>query len=723
MRKKLIFFTLSSLALIFMFIFVFDMVKLYAKDEEVKEYEISSNSDFFIDSSLFTHLDDDTPYNQGDVDLTGFNKKLENSKLELYINNKTGAIRVLNKETDYYWCSDVLDIDSYKFTNIIKSRLICSFRLLYRDEKNNVKEIFTNNSEVDLQIYTEDNELINDVYLNKAKIGFKYIISLDENKLTVRLDHESIVEEGTNKINSISLFPYLGASFKDTIPGYFFIPSGSGALIRFSETSPISGRYEASFFGVDANQQNNSEGEVLSMPIFGVNHGKNKNAVFANITSGAAFGSLVYSPPSLDQNFNVLYPVFKLREPYVMTIPGSDKLTVVPEKYYNEDIKIEYTFLSNSDANYVGMAKAYQKYLLDNESIARQESTNKDINLNIEAFGSDYSKGLIFKKHINMTTTRDLLKINEEFDSVGIKNIIYTLRAFTKGGYSGQSVSRYKFNGRLGSLNDLKDLDAYLYYNPIESYNSKKSYPGKVLVNIFNEKSYIYVESNKYKFYSGVKSVLQYTKKALEKYDNIAFDGLGYRLYGDKNNKYDRYEVLNEYSNLLGNKKLMLYKPNSYLFKNTLAYLNMPLYSERSRFVTDSVPFIEIVLKGYMDFYSTFLNFSSNIDLDVLKCIEYGVNPAYLISYKQSYLLSDSLSNNYYATYYGTLSELMKSQYKYINNALKEVNGESIVNKEMVIEGVSVTEYSNGKKIIVNYTNDSYNYEGTLVSSKSYLVK
>ena len=71
-----------------MFIFVFDMVKLYAKDEEVKEYEISSNSDFFIDSSLFTHLDDDTPYNQGDVDLTGFNKKLENSKLELYINNK-----------------------------------------------------------------------------------------------------------------------------------------------------------------------------------------------------------------------------------------------------------------------------------------------------------------------------------------------------------------------------------------------------------------------------------------------------------------------------------------------------------------------------------------------------------------------------------------------------------------------------------------------------------
>ena len=718
MRKKIIFLALTCFALVFSFVLLFDVITLASEPSEY-EYTINTDNDFFIDSSLFTHMDDETIVDQGEVELTNFTKRLENSKIVLYSNSKNGAIRVLNKETNYYWCSDILNIDDYKFNNAIKRRLTSSFRIIYRDEKNNVQDLYTADNKVDLDQYVEDDVLVNDVYIESAGIAFTYYISLDDNKFIVNLDHKSIEEESTNKFNSICFFPYLGASYKNNIPGYFFIPSGSGALIRFNESSPISAKYEASFYGVDANQKNNSEGEVLSLPIFGYTHGANQNAILANVTSGAAFGSIVYSPSNVDQGFNVLYSTFSLREPYVMQIPGSDKLTVVPDEYYKEDVTIEYTVLSNDEANYVGMAKAYQEYLLDNNELTKEDVGQGDIKLNIEAFGSDYSKGLIFKKYYNMTTTKNLLNINEDLNNANIKNIMYTLRAFNKGGYSGQSVKNYKFNRKLGSLNDLKDLEYYFYYNPIESYNSKKSFPGKVLVNLVNEKSYIFVDSNKYKFYSNVKAVLQYTNKALNKYDNIAIDGLGYRLYGDNNNEYDRYQVLNEYKKLLGDRKVLLYKPNSYLFKNTKSYLNMPLYSERSRFATDSVPFLEIVLKGYISYYSTFLNFSSNIDLDVLKCIEYGVNPSYLITEKQSYLLSDTLSNNYYATYYGNLSSMIKGQYMYINNVLKEVNGASIDDRIIVCEGVSVVKYSNGKEIVVNYTNDSYTYNGVLVSGKS----
>ena len=166
-----------------------------------------------------------------------------------------------------------------------------------------------------------------------------------------------------------------------------------------------------------------------------------------------------------------------------------------------------------------------------------------------------------------------------------------------------------------------------------------------------------------------------------------------------------------------------MFTPNSYFLESTSKYLNMPLYSARYRFVTDSVPFLEIVLKGYIDYYSPYLNFSSNIDLDVLKCIEFGVSPAYLVTDKESYNLSNTLSSNYYATYYETVEEIIKSNYKYINDALKQVIGSEIENREIIEEGISVVSYSNGKKIIVNYTNDPYNYEGALVSARSYLVK
>ena len=193
-------------------------------------------------------------------------------------------------------------------------------------------------------------------------------------------------------------------------------------------------------------------------------------------------------------------------------------------------------------------------------------------------------------------------------------------------------------------------------------------------------------------------------------------------MYGDKNNKLARYEVLNKYSELLGDNKLPLFTPNSYLLKNTSIYFNMQLYSSRYRFVTDSVPFLEIVLKGYIDYYSPYLNFSSNIDLDVLKCIEYGVNPAFLITEKQSYLLSDTLASNYYATYYESLKSIIISKYNYINGALKNVTGATITNRSILDEGISLVTYSNGVSIIVNYTKDAYNYGGTVVDALGYKV-
>ena len=273
---------------------------------------------------------------------------------------------------------------------------------------------------------------------------------------------------------------------------------------------------------------------------------------------------------------------------------------------------MEYTILSGDEANYLGMAKAYRDTLVEDGILVRDDNSDP-IDVQIEAFGRDYEKGLIFRKYKNMTTTKDILHINEDLEVAGISNIFYTLRAFNKKGYSNQSVKNYNFDSKLGKMKDLKDLEAYFYYNPVESYNSKKSYPSKVLVNLYNEKNYIAVETNKYKFYANDKDVIKYTTKAVDKYDGkIALDGIGYRLYGDKNNKITRSEMLETYSNLLGDSKLPMYKPNYYFLSNTSKYLNMPLYSERSRFVSDSVPFLEILLKGYIDYYSPYLNFSSN---------------------------------------------------------------------------------------------------------------
>ena len=129
----------------------------------------------------------------------------------------------------------------------------------------------------------------------------------------------------------------------------------------------------------------------------------------------------------------------------------------------------------------------------------------------------------------------------------------------------------------------------------------------------------------------------------------------------------------------------------------------MSLYHEKMKFITDSVPFTQIVLRGYVDLYSTYLNFSSNQDIDVLKCIEYGVYPAYLITQEASHNLSKTLSNNLYATEYNRVKDRMFADYAKVKGALDNVVGAKIVEREVLELGVIEVTYSNGVKIVVDY--------------------
>ena len=165
------------------------------------------------------------------------------------------------------------------------------------------------------------------------------------------------------------------------------------------------------------------------------------------------------------------------------------------------------------------------------------------------------------------------------------------------------------------------------------------------------------------------------------------------------------------YSQLLDD-TMPLFKPNEYFLGNTSHYLNMPLYHDRLRFITDSVPFLQIVLRGYVDYYSTYLNFSTNSDIDLLKCIEYGSNLAYLISYEESYKVANTLSSHLYATYYESNRESMFEQINSANRAFNSIKNQKIVDREVIENGIVKVTYGNDVEIYVNYTDTSYTVPG-----------
>ena len=228
-------------------------------------------------------------------------------------------------------------------------------------------------------------------------------------------------------------------------------------------------------------------------------------------------------------------------------------------------------------------------------------------------------------------------------------------------------------------------------------------------------------ENVKYKYYSNVNTLSNGLSDAMAKYkNNLAVDGL-YHLYGDYNNKYERYQVMETMEGIFDD-TVPMFKPNAYMLADTSHYLNMPLYHDRSRFLTDSVPFLQILLRGYVDYYSTYLNFSTNQEIDLLKCIEYGSNLAYLISAEESYLIANTLSNHLYATHYESNKENIFAQINSANIALSSVKGQTIEKRRVIENGFVEVTYSNGVRIYVNYTDQVQKYNGIEVLDMKYKV-
>lgn len=730
MKKKIL------IALLVLMLPAFLIVNLLA-DESSDNYEEQGklNSDIMIDSPLFTAKETGEKYVQPESSLImdDFELVASNNNFELWTNEDNGAIRVKNLNTGYLWASDVLSIDDYSFGKAQARTATAAFELRYAKD-NTVKQP-VNSSENDFKISVKSNGPVvtYTVKNNDIDIEFKYTLTLTDTGIDLKLPNDSIQEKGDCQLISITFFQYLGSVFGSTVPGYVFVPSGNGGLIRFANNPAINAIYSQSYYGTDANRNKDTEEGVLSLPIYGVTHGVEQNAMLTRIKSGAGLAKFNYAPSSMaqytnsvsgiTQGFHKVYNTFNYREPYNMTIPGASSIYIIPEDYYKDDVEVSYTFLGGEDADYIGMAQAYQQQLVAEGKLSKNVNSGTG-NVHIDVLGGETESGILFDKYIKMTTTKQLLTINDELTKKFNNHFVYTLRGFYNNGYSRQSYNNNSFDGSLGRLGDLDSLDYYMYYNPVESYGkTRTSQPSRVLVNIFNEEHYITMEKDaRYKYYTEVDSVISGTNSTLKKYnDAVAIDGLGSRLYGDHNSDYTRQDVLNKYSELI-NVSVPMFKPNEYFLGNTSYYLNMPLYHDRVRFITDSVPFLQIALRGYVDYYSTYLNFSTNQEIDLLKCIEYGSNLAYLISYEESYKLANSLSSHLYATHYGSNKEQMFAQINDASIVLNDVKGKVIIDRNIIESGVVEVVYDGGVTVYVNYTGSDFTYNGVTIASMDYKV-
>ena len=189
---------------------------------------------------------------------------------------------------------------------------------------------------------------------------------------------------------------------------------------------------------------------------------------------------------------------------------------------------------------------------------------------------------------------------------------------------------------------------------------------------------------------------------------------------------------------------LNLVAPNKYLWKYTDRYLQSPVGTSQYVYETDTVPFLQMVLNGTMEVYAPYANFSFYAQTDMLRMIDYNISPSFVLTQKPSYLLGSTTSSDYYSTEFGQYEELVNTIYNTVNTPLSQVinynwdsrtvyswDGKELTsaskdaNGNETDGGIIANQYSKDgdvKTIIINYTSDEIQVNGTSVAANSAAV-
>jgi len=347
-----------------------------------------------------------------------------------------------------------------------------------------------------------------------------------------------------------------------------------------------------------------------------------------------------------------------------------------------------------------------------------------NISIRLEFLGAEKEKVLFWQHLIPVTTIDQMAGILDNLD-VEDPDVIYY--GWQRLGASSMPPSSLKLERGLGNTDQLSALaeeiesdggNFHMYLDPQAAFVDEKGYSLRydlaMSITNFNLQGNNRNKENYYLNFDALSN--RYSSLSQDIFTELgaglALDEIGSLLYSDfkENNFLNRENAIAMYQQLLAENggRLSFYQPNDYMFGYMDAYYDIPLSDSGYIFTTEAVPFLQIVLAGYIPMYGSALNFSSNITDDLLRHVDYGVYPSYFLSYEPTAKFLNTSSNWIYTSSYAQWGAEIERTYQWLNSLLGPVEGQEIVSRQVLIKGLVITTYANGKQIIVNYNDKPF---------------
>lgn len=708
--------------------------------------------------ALLTGVPDTALTARAAKEINGHTYLTENSRYALYVDESDLSLVIEDKQTGAYMESSISYDDGKNnatWIGAMKSAVV----LTLINKNDDTKQADLVNDDVTKNVSYTENGFTAELYWNTYQLGFTLEVSLTEEGLTARISDASIREDGDKyQIGTIAMYPYMGNSYLDEKEGYLFIPDGNGALIYLDDKEGrFNSGYSSMIYGGDVGFDELivesllwgrynmiTDAEQVIAPVYGIAHTDDGIAYLAIVEDGAMRASIEAAPNGVSVDYNRVYAKFVERKLYTQPTSNnstSGSLHLAEEDRSHSDLQVRFLFLSGDQANYAGMANAYREYLLDNGALELQ---NCGYHTRIDFLGTERESWVLGTSAVVMTTVEDIREIYSDLSAAGVTELFTVYKGWQKGGLYNIPISKYAADSKIGGTGNLTELiqDAeaegirfYLYndalrINPDEknaSFNvikkiNKRRYEEETYQDVYETMMYLTPARSKYMTDKLIKS---YMAKGV---DNLCIAGISSNLfsYNYSGTNYTRYDTAASYAEMVAGiaekTELVLEQPFAYLWSDTEAFLDMPLYTSSYIFEDESVPFLSIVLKGVMPVYSEYVNFEANKQEFFLKIVETGSYPSFYITKGSSSELLYTNSSDIYSSEYDVYRDTILEYARSLKALDEKVAGAFIVGHEITGNGVTVVTYDNGVKIYVNYSLTDQTVDGITIGAMSYEV-
>lgn len=609
--------------------------------------------------------------------------------------------------------------------------------------------------------YTEDNAAWGYISTNEnLKISITAQFIIDGDALIVSVPCDQIESAIQNPVTSFDLLPYFLRA-DDKTEGYFFIPDGSGALMRFNNQKLGIAAYQGKIYGDDVlidPFRYRPEQSPIALPVYGMC--TDDGGVLAVIEEGAALATLFADISGHNDRYNRIFSTFVLRE--VERVSMGDNKTITTPRFsqdvYHGKVSIRYRFLDAEKANYSSMALMYRQMLIERGMLS-ESAQPKDAPLFLEILGAvrkqKFIFGIPYESTVEATTLSQADIICKALMDEGVDALYVLFDGAFKDGIKHSSLEGFPLSLGIGSKNDLTKLRStlngmggklYLSANLGKVYNQKgmfifsnaaRRHDGEPADVYSAHEPTLYTVKEKSSAYISPEKLTPYVKRIADSMEGFDVDGinvkdLGHTLIGDYKRKgnlspISAIPMFESALSALKQKPTAAY-PNLYALPHISAITRLPEEHGGYKLLDESVPFLQLVYQGCLPFSG--IPFNEMLYKDpqqlLLSAMETRTLPSFTLSYQSPTLFHNTNDLDFlscFASEYSANIPFIKDIYERYGAFYHEVYGLKIIKHEIISDTLHKAYYENGLSVLFNYAQTAVNTDGITVPSMGYALK